>query len=259
MSRNARNHGKVALVTGSTAGIGQAIALSLARLRYAVVLSGRRPAAAVEPLRAEVEDLAGAACVYVQGDIALEETRAALVASVRERYSALDVLVNNAGVTTDGRKDVLALAEDEIEGLLKINLVAPLLLTSALAPLMAGHADPAYLINISSISAYTVSTDRADYCVSKAGLAMLTQLFAARLAADNVRVFELRPGIIATDMTAPVKEKYDRLIEDGLLPIRRWGAPGDVARAVEGIVQGYLPYATGEVINIDGGFHIRRL
>jgi len=154
---------------------------------------------------------------------------------------------------------MLELTEDDMLWLLKINLIAPFLLSTALAPMLGEGGEPGYIVNISSISAYTASVNRADYCISKAGLSMMTLLFADRLAADNVRVFEVRPGIIKTDMTEAVTEKYDRLIEEGLLPIERWGEPEDVAKAVLGIVLGYHPYNTGSVIDVDGGFHIRRL
>ncbi|MCP4132078.1 MAG: 3-ketoacyl-ACP reductase [bacterium] len=254
-----------ALVTGSTAGIGRAIALSLAEQGYSLVLSGRREPAEVKPLIEEIEaaNKRKDSCVYVRGDIAEERTRENLVSAIRERYGALRVLVNNAGITTAGRKDILDLTEEDMLYLLRVNLVSPFLLTSRTVPLLKENVKKnnarSYVINISSISAYTVSTSRADYCISKAGMSMMTQQFAARLAGDSIGVFELRPGIIKTDMTAAVREKYDVLIEEGLLPVPRWGEPGDIARAVTGIVQENFPYSTGEVFNIDGGFHIRRL
>jgi len=248
---------KVALVTGSSAGIGSEIARGLSCEGYAVILTGSRPEEQVVSLLDEISKHTSG--VYIRGDIARRETRELLVKTVDERFGRLDVLVNNAGVTTAGRKDILLLTEEEILALIKVNLVAPWMLTSKLVALMRNHQEPAYVINISSISAYTVSTNRADYCISKAGLSMLTQQFALRLADENIRVFELRPGIIATDMTDPVKDRYDSLIGEGLLPIQRWGRSADVSRAVAGIVNGYFPYSTGEIINIDGGFHIRRL
>ncbi len=250
-----------ALVTGGTAGIGKSIALTLAKEGYAVVINGRREKSEVESLInqldqvAEVEGL----CSYVKGDITRPSTRDELFSTVQEKYGSLNVLVNNAGISSIGRKDMLALNEEEITELLRVNLIAPFMLTSSMVPLLNCKTQPTYLINISSISSYTVSTNRADYCMSKAGLSMMTQLFAQRLVTENVRVFEIRPGIIKTDMTAPVQKKYDKLIEDGLLPIERWGVPEDVSKTVLGIVKGYHPYATGEVINVDGGFHIRTL
>jgi len=251
---------KTALVTGGSAGIGKAIALGLAGEGFSVIISGRRPedevAKLLQSLNAATErDDAR----YVRGDLADETTREGLVRLVGEEYGSLSVLVNNAGVATRGRKDMLELSEDDMLWLLKINLIAPFLLSSALTTLLGGGEGPGYIVNISSISAYTASVNRADYCISKAGLSMMTRLFADRLAGENVRVFEVRPGIIRTDMTETVTEKYDHLIEEGLLPIERWGEPVDVARAVLGIVLGYHPYSTGSVIDVDGGFHIRRL
>jgi NAD(P)-dependent dehydrogenase (short-subunit alcohol dehydrogenase family) len=249
-----------ALVTGGSAGIGKAIALALAGQGYTVVICGRRPEDEVAALVGQLNEAAGTdRCRYVRGDIADAAVREGLVETIREDYGGLSVLVNNAGVTTKNRVDMLELAESDMVDLLRVNLIAPFLLSAALAPLMGRGHETAYIVNVSSISAYTASVNRADYCISKAGMSMMTALFADRLSAENVRVFEVRPGIIRTDMTGPVAEKYDRLIEGGLLPIRRWGTPEDVARAVTGIVLGYHPYSTGSVVNVDGGFHIRRL
>jgi len=251
---------KTALVTGGSAGIGRAIALALAGEGYAVIISGRRPEEEVADLLGSLNEATGRDDArYVRGDLADGATREELVRLVREEYGTLSVLVNNAGVATRGRVDMLELTEDDMLWLLRINLIAPFLLSTALAPFLGGEKDPGYIINISSISAYTASINRADYCISKAGLSMMTLLFADRLAGENVRAFEVRPGIIKTDMTEAVTEKYDRLIDGGLLPIDRWGEPEDVAKAVLGIVLGYHPYSTGSVIDVDGGFHIRRL
>jgi 3-oxoacyl-[acyl-carrier protein] reductase len=248
---------KTALVTGSTAGIGKAIALSLAGLGYHVLINGRREPSAVRQLISEIESLSGD-CTYIKGDISGKQTRDKIIENI-DSLDRLDVLVNNAGKTTLARKDILCLEEHDIMDVFQVNLIAPMLLTSALVPFMKAGKGRSYIINIASISSYTVSTNRADYCISKAGMSMMTGLFAARLSEDNIGVFEIRPGIIATDMTAPVKEKYDKLIADGLLPMPRWGQPEDIAKAVEAIVLGYFPYSTGETINVDGGFHIRRL
>ena len=248
---------KTALVTGSTAGIGKAIALKLAGLDYHVLINGRRELSAVRQQISEIESLSGN-CTYIQGDISQKETRATIT-EIIESLGRLDILVNNAGISTRGRKDILNLNEQDIKDVFQVNLIGPMLLTSALVPLMKAGEGRSYIINIASISSYAVSTNRADYCISKAGMSMMTGLFAARLASENIGVFEIRPGIIATDMTSPVKDKYDKLISEGLLPMRRWGQPKDIAKAVEAIVLGYFPYSTGEVINVDGGFHIRRL
>ncbi|MBN1532785.1 MAG: 3-ketoacyl-ACP reductase [Spirochaetes bacterium] len=255
------NCNPLAVVTGSTAGIGRAVALRLAREGYSVIITGRREESSVMGLMEEIRSAAGLgdACRYVRGDIADDATREAVVAAAAEAGRSLELLVNNAGITTSGRKDILELERREIERLFAVNLIAPLLLTRDLVPLLKRGRGRPCVINISSLSAYTVSIDRADYCISKAGMSMMTQLFAARLAAMNIGVFELRPGIVRTDMTAAVAEKYDSLIAGGLLPLPRWGEPEDVAGAVAAIAAGAFPYSTGEVINIDGGFHIRRL
>jgi NAD(P)-dependent dehydrogenase (short-subunit alcohol dehydrogenase family) len=253
-----QNDTKTALITGGSAGIGAAIAKALAAEGYGVIINGRRPDGEVSELLRDL-NRGGNKSLYVRGDVTDASCRDRLVAKVREEYGGLSVLVNNAGVTTKNRKDMLELTESEIIELLRVNLTSPFLLSSALAPLMKRGDAPSYIVNISSISAYTASTNRADYCISKAGMSMMTKLFADRLAADNIRVFEVRPGIIKTDMTEKVTVKYDRLIDGGLLPIGRWGEPSDVAKAVLGIVLGYHPYSTGSVIDVDGGFHIRRL
>ena len=248
---------KTALVTGSTAGIGKAIALRLAGLGCHVLINGRRELSAVMQLFSEIKSLSGE-CTYIQGDISNNETRERIIETAGS-LGRLDILVNNAGISTRGRKDILSLGEQDIKDVFQVNLIGPMLLTSALVPMMKAGEGRSYIINIASISSYTVSINRADYCISKAGLSMMTGLFAARLASDNIGVFEIRPGIISTDMTSPVRDKYDKLLSEGLLPMPRWGQPQDVAKAVEAIVLGYFPYSTGEVINVDGGFHIRRL
>lgn len=252
--------GKAALVTGSTAGIGRAIALALASEGFSVVLNGRRSEAEAEEVVAGARRACGGSgtCLYVRADVSEETGREALFEAVCARFGRLDVLVNNAGVTTGGRRDMLELTEEAMLGVLKTNLVGPFFLGSRFAELMMKGEGVRYMVNISSISAYLPSVNRADYCISKAGMAMITKLFAARLAPHGVRVFEIRPGIVRTDMTAPVAAKYDARIDGGLLPLARWGEPEDVARAVLAVVRGYHDYTTGEVINVDGGFHISR-
>lgn len=249
-----------ALVTGATAGIGRAVAKSLVKEGYQIAILGRRAESEVEPFLEELCTLDKERDhLYIRGDIAEETTRLRVKESLAESFGHLDVLVNNAGIAPEVRKDMLDLTEEDLVSLLRVNLLAPFLLTSKLVPLLGGQNTRSYIINISSISAYAASPSRAEYCLSKAGMSMMTTLFATRLVEENIRVFEIRPGIIATDMTAPVKEKYDQLILEGLMPIRRWGIPEDIAKTVTGIVKGYHPYATGEVINVDGGFHIRSL
>ena len=252
---------KTALVTGSTAGIGKAITMSLAENGYQVITNGRRPESEVKPLLKQLSEASNDKLqhLYCQGDIADEKARQKIRDRITEFCGSLSLLVNNAGVAPKKRVDMLELQEADILALLKTNLIAPFMLTKELVPLLKAGGKESFIVNISSISAYTASTNRADYCISKAGISMMTQLYAQRLIVENIRVFEIRPGIIKTDMTAPVKEKYDELIEEGIFPIKRWGQPNDIARAVLGIVKGYYPYTTGEVINIDGGFHMRSL
>jgi len=194
--------------------------------------------------------------------------RAGLLAMARATCGRLDLLVNNAGVAPAVRADILDATEESFDRLIHTNVRGPYFLTQQVARWMIERVEaqpagaPAYrpkIVFISSISAYTASINRGDYCVSKAALAMLTPLYAARLAEHGINVYEIRPGVIRTDMTGPVKEKYDQLIEQGLTPIKRWGTPEDVGKAVAAIAQDLLPFSTGEVINVDGGFHLRRL
>jgi 3-oxoacyl-[acyl-carrier protein] reductase len=253
----------VALVTGSSRGIGRGIAVALgaAGWRVGVNYAGNR--AAAEACCALVTQ-AGGAALPVQGDVGEASDRARLVAEVAAWGGRIDLLVNNAGVAPDVRADILDAGEESFDRLVRINLKGPYFLTQAVARRMLAQEPDAQgcrgqIITVSSISAYTASVNRGDYCVSKAGLGMLTKLFAARLADHGIRVYEIRPGVIATDMTGPVKQKYDTLIADGMSPIRRWGEPQDIGRAVTAIARGDLPFSTGEVINVDGGFHLHTL
>ena len=264
---------RVALITGASRGIGRGIALELAKLGHDLVLNyaGNRVAAE----QTQRDCLAAAAATgkviraeICQADVSRSADREALIEFTRTRFGRLDLLVNNAGVAPDVRADILDASEESFDRLIAINVKGPYFLTQLAAKWMIEQAQFTQhatrntlpkIITISSISAYTASTNRGDYCVSKAALSMLTPLFAARLAEHGINVYEIRPGIIATDMTGPVKEKYDRLIADGLSPIKRWGTPEDVGKAVAVIAQDALPFSTGEVINVDGGFHLRRL
>ena len=254
---------KVALITGAGRGIGRGIALALAERGWTVVINYRRDGqAAAETLR-KVESVGGRG-MTLQADIADAADRDSLVEKTLERFGRVDLLVNNAGMAPRKRVDILDAGEVSYDEVLAVNLKGPFFLTQRVARVMidllkAGVIERPKIINIGSINAYTSSPGRAEYCLSKAGLAMMTKLYADRLAEYGICVYELRPGIIETDMTSVVKGKYDRLIADGLTPIRRWGEPGDVARAVVAIAEGYFPFSTGEVINVDGGFHLRRL
>jgi NAD(P)-dependent dehydrogenase (short-subunit alcohol dehydrogenase family) len=228
-----------------------------------LAINGLRPAGQIGDV-VEALKRRGAAVLYCQGNVADAADRAAVVDAVRRRFGRLDVLVNNAGVAADPRDDILEATEESFDRLVAINLKGPYFLTQLAARWMIEQhrADAKYqgvIVNISSVSATEASTNRGDYCISKAGIAMATQLWAARLAEHRIAVYEVRPGIITTDMTAPVKEKYDKLLAEGLAVENRWGQPQDVGRAVAMLARGELSYATGNVLNIDGGLTLRRL
>jgi NAD(P)-dependent dehydrogenase (short-subunit alcohol dehydrogenase family) len=254
---------RVALVTGGSRGIGRGIAEALADSGFDLAINGRRDAADVTEVVASLEQR-GAEVLYCRADVGSTADRAALVEAVRSRFDRLDVLVNNAGVAPDVRADVLDATEESFDRLIGINLKGPYFLTQLVARWMVEQrrADATFtgvIVNVSSVSATEASINRGDYCISKAGVAMATQLWAFRLAEFGIAVYEVRPGIIATDMTAPVKEKYDKLMTEGLTVENRWGVPEDVGRAVAMLARGDLTYATGNVLNIDGGLTLRRL
>lgn len=253
----------VALVTGSSRGIGRAIAAELARNGHAVVINYLRSADAAEEV-VKVAEAAGGRAIAVQGNVGSAADRQGLVQAAIDEFGRLDVLVNNAGITSQGRKDLLEATEESWDLVFDTNLKGPFFLAQSAANCMidliaAGQIPKGLIVNISSISAYAVSTNRADYCMAKAAMQMMTWLLADRLAEQKIRVFEICPGVIASDMTAPVREKYDRLIADGLTPIRRWGTGEDVARAVTALTTEAFAFSTGDRFNIDGGFHLRRL
>lgn len=253
-----------AIVTGASRGIGRGVALALARAGHDVVVNYASNADAANRVADEIAQL-GTRAVPVRADISRAEDRRALVDAALNEFGRIDLLVNNAGVAPDVRADILDAGEESFDRLIGINLKGPYFLTQLVARCMIdqlgrGEIEQPKIIIISSISAYTASVNRGDYCIAKAGLAMVTELFAARLAEHGINVYEIRPGIIDTDMTGAVKEKYDRLIfQDGLTPIRRWGRPEDIGRAVAAIAAGALPFSTGQVIDVDGGFHLRTL
>ena len=262
----------VALITGASRGIGRGIALELAKLGCDLVLNYARNAAAAQQTAADCLSSARAADKTIraeicQADIASGADRSKLIQFTKDKLTRLDLLVNNAGVAPQVRADILEASEESFDRLININVKGPYFLTQLAANWMielrrAGTPPARFqpkIITISSLSAYTASVNRGDYCVANAALAMLTPLYAARLAEHGINVYEIRPGIVRTDMTAPVQQKYDLLIEQGLTPIQRWGTPEDVGKAVAAISQDLLPFSTGEVINVDGGFHLRRL
>jgi NAD(P)-dependent dehydrogenase (short-subunit alcohol dehydrogenase family) len=261
----------VALITGGSRGIGRGIALALAKLGHDLVINYAANAAAagqtandcIAEAKAAGKQIRAEVC---QADISQSADRKRLVEFAREKVGRLDLLVNNAGVAPEVRADILEATEESFDRLMAINVKGPYFLTQIAANWMIElvqspkpKVQSPKIITISSVSAYTASTNRGDYCMSKAALSMLTPLFAARLAEHGINVYEIRPGIIATDMTGPVKEKYDQLIADGVTPIQRWGTPEDIGRAVAAIASDAFPFSTGEVINVDGGFHLRRL
>ena len=278
----------LALVTGGSRGIGRGIALELAGLGWDLVINFAGNEAAARQTAKDCVARAKAAGKTIraevcQADISMATYRRRLIDFTQQTFGRLDLLVNNAGVAPTVRADILEAGEESFDRLMSINVKGPYFLTQLAAKWMIEQTAPRLastavlsqthlgaaptpkapyrpkIITVTSVSAYTASTNRGDYCVSKAALSMLTPLFASRLAEHGINVYEIRPGIIATDMTGPVKEKYDKLIADGLTPIQRWGKPEDVARAVAAIAQDLLPFSTGEVINVDGGFHLRRL
>lgn len=252
-----------ALITGGSRGIGFGIAEQLAREHFDLVINGLRPESALQEELARLR-AHGGQVVYVAADVAAEEGRALLVQRTLQAFGAPNVLVNNAGVAPNERRDLLEMSRESYDRVLGTNLTAPLFLTQSVAREMLGARErspsfSACIINVSSISATVVSLNRGEYCIAKAGLSMVTQLYAARLGALGIPVYEVRPGITQTDMTAAVTAKYDALIAQGLCVQPRWGQPEDVGRAVAALARGDFPYSTGQVIMIDGGLTIPRL
>ena len=245
---------RTALITGGTRGIGLGIARALAAEGWHLALCGVRDADAVTAVLDTFEGRAD----YFRADVGSSADRTRLASEIADRYGAVNALVNNAGRAPRVRADMLEASEESFEELLRVNLQGPYFLTQAIARQMTARreADPSFaaaIVFVTSVSAEMASTARGEYCVSKAGLAMATRLFAVRLAPLGIPVFEVRPGIIATDMTAGVREAYDARIANGLVPERRWGQPDDVGRAVAALLRGDLPYATGTVVHVDGG------
>jgi 3-oxoacyl-[acyl-carrier protein] reductase len=249
---------RAAIVTGGTRGIGLGIARALAAEGWQLALCGVRPRADVADVLSTLE-AAGADVEYCAADVSSAADRARLLDTAYARFGAIHALVNNAGRAPRVRADLLDATEESFDELVAINLRGPYFLTQAFARRTIAAAQRASIVFVTSVSATLASPNRGEYCVSKAGLAMAAQLFAVRLAPSGIPVYEVRPGIIATDMTAAVREIYDRRIADGLVPEGRWGQPDDVGRVVAALLRGDLPYASGSVIQVDGGLAIPRL
>ena len=260
---------RVALVTGGTRGIGLGIARALASEHWSLALCGRRPSADVQGIVDELGTGGAPEVGYWPADVSDAADRLRLVAGVETRFARLDALVNNAGKAPGVRADLLEASEASFEDVVRTNLQGPYFLTQQAArlllasrtnaPLSGAGSVAGGIVFVTSVSAELASLNRGEYCVSKAGLAMAAQLFALRLAPAGIPVYEVRPGVIATDMTAKVKEVYDQRIADGLIPEGRWGFPADVGKTVAALLRGDLPYATGSVIHVAGGLQIGRL
>jgi len=251
----------VALVTGGRRGIGAAIAVELAASGCDVAYTDLLPAEADDPVQAGIEQ-AGGRALYVESDLADLDGHGPLIETVTAWGGGLDVLVNNAGIGSPRRGDLLSVTPEDFDRVVGVNLRGTFFLSQRAAAWMAAHPRGdrfrRSIVTIGSVSAEMASPERGEYCISKAGLAMATRLLALRLADDGISVFEIRPGIVRTDMTADVAERYNQLIADGLSPIRRWGEPADVARAAAALVRGDFAFATGSVVHVDGGLSIQR-
>ena len=255
---------KIALVTGSRRGIGLGIIKALGKEGYYPIVSDIIPEQEAQPV---IDELAagGIEAAYIKCDISNDDDRKAAFKAIDEKYGRIDLLVNNAGVAPRVRLDILSTTIESFDFLMNVNLRGTFFMCQEAANMMIdmqsrGLSDYSpRIVNISSMSVYTSSTNRGEYCISKAGIAMVTQLFADKLAENGIPVFEIRPGIIETDMVATVHEKYEKLISEGVTPIKRFGLPNDVANCVLAAASGWLDFSTGQVLNADGGFHIRRL
>lgn len=254
---------KVAIITGSGRGIGRGIAVLLAKTGWTIVINDlgnpEPPKETLELVRAEGSD-----GLIIMADITSASDRERIVNETLEKFGQIDLLVNNAGIGPRVRMDMLETSVESMHEVMEVNTIGPFFLTQIIAKVMLksieeGKSKNPKIVNIGSMSAYTSSTSRAEYCISKAAVAMTTLLFADRLAEAGINVYEIRPGIIKTPLTEIVKDKYDKLISEGVTPIKRWGMPEDIAKAIVAIAEDYLPFSTGQVIDVDGGFHIHRL
>ena len=254
---------KTALITGGSRGIGLGIAKELAKAGFNLAINGVRDQESVLPVLNELKDF-GVEVIYAQGDVSKPKDREKILQSVVSELGHLNVLINNAGIAPKERKDILEASEESFEYVLDINLKGPYFLTQLFANHMVekkkGNAGfECCIINVSSVSATVASVNRGEYCISKAGIAMATKLWAARLGEYNIPVYEIQPGIIKTDMTSGVTEKYDKLFEAGLSIQKRWGLPEDIGKVAVSMAGGMMPYSTGQVVLVDGGMTVQRL
>jgi len=254
---------KTALITGGSRGIGFGIAIELAKAGFNLAINGVRKQESVQPVLDGLK-MFGAKVVYAQGDVSKKEDRENILQKVVSEFGQLNVLVNNAGIAPKERKDILVASEESFDYVLDINLKGPYFLTQLFAKYMVEekNENPEFeccIINVSSVSATVASVNRGEYCISKAGIAMATKLWAARLGEFNIPVYEIQPGVIRTDMTSGVIEKYDKLFEAGLSIQKRWGLPEDVGKVAAAMATGMMPYSTGQVVCVDGGMNVQRL
>lgn len=254
---------KIAFVTGGTRGIGLGVAIELAKSGFDLAVNGVREEAAVKPVLEDLMKL-GVQVIYVRGDVSNKDDRQRMINEIISRFGKINVLINNAGIAPPERKDILEATEESFEYVLKVNLQGPYFLTQLVANEMIGYKmenpeDFFCIVNVSSVSAIVASTNRGEYCISKAGIAMATKLWAARLGEFNIPVYEIQPGVIKTDMTSGVQEKYDRLFQQGLAIQQRWGTPEDIGKVAAAMALGNMPYSTGQVVMVDGGMTVQRL
>lgn len=244
----------VAVITGGTRGIGAGIAKVLLENGFSVVLSARNESEELKALKEEYGDKV----TFVSCDISKTDDIKKFASDVKEKFGKIDLLVNNAGVAPKERKDILEITPEDFDAVVDTNMKGTFFVTQNFVPLLVENGG-GRIVNISSMSSYTASLNRGEYCISKAGISMTTKLFAARLAEYGISVIEIRPGIIETEMTAKVREKYEKMIADGLTPIKRMGRPEDIGKCVLSVAQGNFDFCTGTVIDCDGGFNVRVL
>lgn len=254
---------KIALITGGTRGIGLGIAIELAKAGFDLAINGMRDEVAVKPTLDELRNY-GVQVDYFQGDVSKNDDRQRMVDAILSHFGMINVLVNNAGIAPPERKDILEATEESFEVVMNVNLQGPYFLTQLIANKMIASkkqvvGDFFCIINVSSVSATVASVNRGEYCISKAGIAMATKLWASRLGEFDIPVYEIQPGVIRTDMTAGVEQKYDQLFANGLAIQQRWGIPSDIGKVAAAMATGNMPYSTGQVVMVDGGMTVQRL